>query len=244
MLHDWCRERPRPLLPFGPKWVAPLIDAPAVVATALDEIDHLPQVLPHFAGPEPFLPVEAKLPHLPMAKRPDLASGAGSRDEWIVLGNRVGAVPLGMIHVDAKDRTEHVAEVLTGREFIRDPAAVPGREIEIALGTESNAAAVVAPRGPFQDDLLGLRVRHRGIGLVRLESREAAPFRLRLRGVENVRHVEIAVLREARMEDDPVGCLADVDQEIRLRDVRAILERVDLARSRRHAEPPRARNHA
>jgi hypothetical protein len=31
------------------------------------------------------------------------------------------------------------------------------------------------------------------------------------------------------MEVDPIGRLADVDQEVRLRDVRSILERVDLA---------------
>jgi hypothetical protein len=46
------------------------------------------------------------------------------------------------------------------------------------------------------------------------------------------------------MEDDPVGCLADVEQEVRLRHVGAILERVDLAGPRRHAEPPRTRDHA
>src|SRR5262249_61083949 len=115
-----------------------------------------------------------------------------------------------------------VPECRASPEYIRDPAAGPGREIETALGSESDAAAVVPPRWPLQEDLLGRQVRHRGVGLLRLESGESAPLWLRLDGVEDVGDEEIAVLRELRVEDDPVGRLADVDQEVRLRDVGTI----------------------
>src|SRR5262249_13107159 len=116
MLDDRYRERPRPLLPLGTEWVSPLVDAPAVIAATLDKIDHRPQLLPHLAAPESSPAVEAELPHLSMPERPDLAPGAGSPDERIVSRNRVGAISLGTIHVDAKDGAEQVAEVLTGLE--------------------------------------------------------------------------------------------------------------------------------
>ena len=86
MLHQRRGELARPLLPLGPEGVLPFIDAPAVIATTLDEVDHLPEVLPHLAGPEASLPVEAELPDLSMSERPDLSPGARRVDERIVLG--------------------------------------------------------------------------------------------------------------------------------------------------------------
>src|SRR5262249_40304132 len=113
---------------------------------------------------------------------------------------------------------------------------VSGRMIKISLGTESNAAAVVAARGPFEKDLLGRQVGNRGIRLAGLEPNKPTSLRLRLQPAQNVGDVEIAVFPEARMKDDAIGRFADVDQKVCLRDVRAILECINLAGSRRHAE--------
>ena len=57
-----------PFFAFGPERVSRPPDAPAVVAALLDLVDHLPQVLADFAGPQlAGLAVEAEPPHLPQA---------------------------------------------------------------------------------------------------------------------------------------------------------------------------------
>ena len=53
----------RALAPLRLERVEPFPDAPAVVASILNEVDHFPEVLPDIAGPElAGLTVEAELP--------------------------------------------------------------------------------------------------------------------------------------------------------------------------------------
>src|SRR5579872_7265777 len=65
-------------LPLGAEGMIAYADAPAVVAAALDLVDHLPQVLPDFTRPEVArLAIEAEAPRLPQAIRVQLGPGAG-----------------------------------------------------------------------------------------------------------------------------------------------------------------------
>src|SRR5262249_32596616 len=113
MLNDGHGEFPWAFFAFGPEGGFALHDAPPVVAPALNEPDHLPKILPHFAAPESFLTVEAEFPNLSMTERPDFAPSARRVDERIILGNGVRALAIGMVHVDAQNRAEQVTEILT-----------------------------------------------------------------------------------------------------------------------------------
>ncbi len=80
-----------------------------------------------------------------------------------------------MIDVDPQDRGEPVARVLTTLERVARRAAVTQRDIQVAIGAEDNAAAVmvlerVLVRDP--DPLLALRVGHARVIGTNLEPRD------------------------------------------------------------------------
>src|SRR4051794_8709450 len=124
MLDERWDELAGPFLPLGAKGVLPFHHAPPVVAAALDEIDHLPQVLADFAGPKALLVVEAEFPDLAMAEGPDFAAGVFGADERIVLGNGILLATFGVIDINPQDRTEEVADVLAGEISISNATAV------------------------------------------------------------------------------------------------------------------------
>src|SRR5688572_1849483 len=100
-------EGPRPALASRAERVASLHHAPAVVAAAPDEIDHLPQVLPDFARPEPLRRrIEGELPDLPMAEGPDLSAGILAAGEGIIGRDQIGAVAFRMVDIQPQDRTD------------------------------------------------------------------------------------------------------------------------------------------
>src|SRR5260370_5577666 len=164
MFQDRRQNRVRALGALRPEVVRPLLDAPAVVAAFLDEMDALPQVLADTAVPEvAVLGVEAHLPRLAQAVSPDLRPGGAAVHEGVVL--RDGVEP-GIVHIDAQDLAAHIAKVLGGLVPVRDAAAVAGADVEHAVGAELEAAGVVAAGRPPEQDPLARRV-----GLWR-----AAPF--------------------------------------------------------------------
>src|SRR5262249_13192180 len=123
-----------PLLALRAEGVATLHHAPAVVAAFLDPVNHLPEVLPHLAAPQRArLFVEAVLPRLAQAVGVDLRPGALRRAEGVVLRDGVVLTRVGLIHVDAQQRAEQVAEVLAGLELVGDAAAVAGADVEVAV---------------------------------------------------------------------------------------------------------------
>src|SRR5437879_4269352 len=184
MLDDRREDRRRPLLAFGPEGVRAFLHAPAVVAAALDLVDHLPQVLADLAAPQvPGLAVEAELPRLPQAVGVDLRPGPFGLDEGVVFGNGVSEAAVGPVDVDTQDAAEQVADVLAGLQLVGDTAAVAGADVEVAVRPEAEAAAVVAARGPFDDHLLAGNV---GPGRVARggESRDPRPLGLVLRRID------------------------------------------------------------
>lgn len=69
MLDDRRDELRGTFRPFGTERVSSFSNAPAIVATFLDEVDHLPQVLSDFAAPHlTGRRVERELPNLPMTE--------------------------------------------------------------------------------------------------------------------------------------------------------------------------------
>ncbi len=134
---------------------------------------------------------------------------------------RVGLAGVGSVDVDAQDRREQVADVLAGVAAVGRArvAAVAGGDVEIAVGAELQAAAVVAAGGPVDHDRLALGVDTRRVGVGDLEARDARA--LRVAGLEDVADVDEAVLREVGMEREAVGApvagdLAEVEEQVGL----------------------------
>ena len=60
-----------------------------------------------------------------------------------------------MINIQPQDRTEQIADVLTGLQSVGDAAAIARREVKHSVRPEPQAASVVSAGGPFEDQLLG-----------------------------------------------------------------------------------------
>ena len=63
-----------------------------------------------------------------------------------------------MVDIDAEDGSGEIGEVLAGEVEVGDAAAVAGGDVEVSVGAELQAAAVVASRRPLQQDLLTLGI--------------------------------------------------------------------------------------
>src|SRR5262249_13407471 len=110
MLDDRRQDGGWAAFPVGPEWMGAFHDRPAVIAALLNQVDHLPQVLAHFAAPEVagFL-VEAVAPRLAQAVGPDLGPRAIHPDERIILGNAVVLAGLRVVDGNTEQGAEHVA---------------------------------------------------------------------------------------------------------------------------------------
>ena len=217
VLDDRRQDGGRPRLPAGPIRVAPLRDVPAVVAAAPDEVDHLAEVLADVAGPEVAGgAVEAEPPGLPQPVGPDLGPCPGEADERVVVRDRVGLAPFGVVDVDPEDRAREVAEVLP----VVGPAAVAGRDVEAAVLAEGQAASVMPERRPFDHHALGRRIAARRVVAIHAEpgdahlARPAFGGRRVLGGLVDVSQEEHAVLFEARVEGQPQDLLLQVEDQL------------------------------
>src|SRR4029453_14925005 len=99
------QDRGGPAPARRPPRLPALHDRPAVVAAALNAVDHLPQLPADVADPQVAGDaVEAHAPGIAEAVGPDLGPRSGGLEEWIVGRDRVGLARLFAVHVDAKDR--------------------------------------------------------------------------------------------------------------------------------------------
>ena len=133
--------------------MAPLEQAPAVVAALLDQVDLLPRVLPVVADPElARLPVVAQPPGIAQAVGPHLRPGAGAIDERVVPGHAVIPAGLGMIDVDpqhgALQGHRSAGRSAAGSEPLVPSPVETKRDPVVA---EGEVAAVVAVRVPLDD---------------------------------------------------------------------------------------------
>ena len=79
---------------------------PAIVATALDDVDFFPLVLAYIAGPEVAgLAVEGETPGVAQAVGPDFGASA-TVGEGVVRRDGVGLLGRGFGDVDAEDGAE------------------------------------------------------------------------------------------------------------------------------------------
>src|SRR5690606_34998506 len=118
-------------------------DGPAVVRPRLDVVELVPGVLAELGGVHVAVRVPVDALDVPVAPRVD--QGALER---IVLGHRP-------VRFGAKDLPAQALEVLRVVGVVR----VPGGDVELAVGAEGEAAAVVVDRGgDAGDDRLGIEV--------------------------------------------------------------------------------------
>ena len=125
-------------LGFGFDRLARLIRAPAMVAATLHEMNHFPQLPADIAAPQTPLGVEADLPRIAKAEGPDFRPGLRCLQKRIVGRNGVGLAVVRMIHVDAQDGRQQIADVLSGVQRVGrgGDLGVPGGNVEHAIGTE------------------------------------------------------------------------------------------------------------
>ena len=160
VLDDRLDEFARTFGPLRPERVPAFPDTPAVIAAALDDVNHLPQVLPDFAGPHRSVGrVPAELPDLAMTVRPDFRASICDADERVVFGNGVRQVAGLMINVQPEDRAKQVADVLSGFPLIRDAAAIAGCQIQKPIRAKPKTAAVVTTVRPLDQNPLRSRIR-------------------------------------------------------------------------------------
>ena len=204
-------------LALGDEDVAPLGEAPAVVAPLLDQVDLLPEVLAVLADPElARLAVEAQPPGIAQAVGPDLGPGAGAIDERVVLGHAVVPARVGMIDVDPQHGRQQVVEGLAGQVGVGAAGAVSRGDVEKAVVAEGEVAAVVAVGGPLDDQELRLRVdavRRPGGRpcIARPASPCVPPFE---RAVQA--DVDVAVALVVGMEGQADGEAVDLEQDLGL----------------------------
>ena len=189
------RDRIRPPAPIPRHRLRPFHDAPAVVAAALDEVDHLPQFPADIRDPQPSGVVEGHPPRVSQPVRPHLAAGSRHADERVVDGDRIGAgrlVPRGwlgtMVDVDPQHRREEILDRLPRSKRIGRGGVlgVSGGDVEHPVGAKLEAAAVVPPRHPSDDELFASQIDRRRIGGRDGEPGNARPFsELRLEGVDD-----------------------------------------------------------
>ena len=188
------------------------LDAPTVVSPRLDAVHHLPELPADVAQPEISCDaIERHPPRVPESVGPDLRSGAGSLDERIVGRNTVSCCVARMIDVDTKHGRQEIADVLAGVVDVRRRGGrtVSRRDVEIAVGPELQAPAVVAAGAPCQQDLFTIRIDARRICRSHTKLRDARPFR-QIRP-QDVADVAEPVRRKSRVEGEPVNGRQAVD---------------------------------
>src|SRR5579884_231381 len=124
-------------------WLRAFHDRPAIIATLLHTIDHLPELPADVADPQVTgLAIEAHPPGVTKAVSIHLGPGSGRFDERIVGRNGVRFAVGLVIHVDTQDRGEKIADVLTGVEDIRWiwVGGIAGGDVKVAVGPKVQIA--------------------------------------------------------------------------------------------------------
>src|SRR5690606_10367644 len=107
-----------------------------------------PGALADVADPEVAgFTIDAAAPRIPQAERPDLLPIGLMVLKWIALGN---GIRFAAIHINAQNLTEKSGAVLPiadGAVDIVSPTAIARGDVEIAIGAETEPAAVVVGFG-------------------------------------------------------------------------------------------------
>ena len=234
-----------------PLWVRRLPafhDAPAVVAAALDVIEHLPQLPTHIADPQVArLPIEAHPPRVAKAVRPNLAARAFQIDERIVGWNAVVLSVVGVIDVDPQNARQQVADVLPGASRVRwvRPGAVSRGNIQTAVEAKLQTATVMTAGEPGDDRGFAGRVDGRWVGVRHAKSRDVRSI-VEIRSLD-VANIAVPVLREVGMKREGIDGLytldrfAEVNHQVGLLHVGIVRKRKDLARLLNNEQPVAAR---
>ena len=132
---------------------------PSIVASLYDEVHLLDSAISNVTQEEPPRPpVEAHAERVAKAVGPDLWEGAFLPYKWIVERNAVRSV-FG-IDIDAQDLPQEAAQVLSlVADFSARRAAVPRRDVEHPIGSESEVSRLVNDSwlSNHHDDSLGGR---------------------------------------------------------------------------------------
>ena len=211
--------------------VPAVVHAPAAATRRRRPVDLLPRILADVADPQVAGdPVERPAPRIAQPERPDLV-GAGLADERIRRGDAVALAGSRSVDVDPEHLAEQARAVLGVVLGVAAGAAVAHPDVEVAVGPECHAAAVVIGIGLGDHEDLAARPERDDVRVrchpVLVDDRRAV-------GLPGVVDVELAVRRERRVEREaeqaPLAAADDerVDIEERRRG-RSGLERPDRA---------------
>ena len=226
---------------------------PAVVASLLDQVDFLPQVLTHVAAPQRArLAIESDAPRIAQPVGIDLGGLVLLADERIVRGNSVGPLAVAPVNVDPQDLSEQRIEILAVLVGIVGQAAVAGGDVQITVGPERDRPALVVPKRLLDLEQSLFRV---GVGPIRVVFRHAEPRDgnrvglLRFGGrVVDEELAVVAILRMKRQAQKSLFVLLvfvdharrDVEEHGRLLDRWIVGEHVNRALLRGHEDPIRS----
>ena len=204
--------------------LAALHDAPAVVAAALDAEDHLPQVPADITHPQVTgLGVKTHPPWIAEAVRPDFRPGTERGGKRVVRWHTIGKAGVTAVDVDAQDRCQQIADVLTGFQAVRwvRRLGVAGGNVEHPVRTEVERAAVVSASEPFEQHLTRGEIDHSWGGRLgqSITYKVRAVLLLRPQSVADKQLAvldELGMKREAKRLGQPRKLNLDVQHEVGL----------------------------
>src|SRR5439155_22619435 len=110
-------------------------------------VDHLPAFPADVADPQVAGGrVEAHAPGVAETVRPNLGARLRRLEEGVVRRHGIRFSRIFLVHVDAQNGTEQIADVLAGVESVGrvGSGAIAGGDVEAAVGAEVQVAAIVA----------------------------------------------------------------------------------------------------
>src|SRR5262249_50061106 len=121
---DGRGERMRPAFPFEVERVSAFDDAPAVIVSAPDDLDHFPLVLSDVAAPEITGRIEVNPPRVAKAVRPQFGARIRQAQKGIVFRTRITFAGRRALDIDAQHSGHEIADLLAGEVGIRIARAV------------------------------------------------------------------------------------------------------------------------
>ena len=208
MSDDGGRDRRGTGAALGEQNIVPFRRAPTVIAASFDEMDLLPLLPAHIAAPEVACgPVKTHFPRVAQPVGIDFGPRLRRCEKRIAGGDAIGLAAVRVVHVDAQDVAEQVAEVLPGDQWIgrRRNFAVPGGKVEQAVIAEGDRSAVVPATAPGEQHLLTSRINGERALLLHPEPRQARTV-IELVAVR-VGDENLLVLLEPRMKRHAVSVI-------------------------------------
>ena len=141
--------------------LAPLHNAPAVVASALYLEYQFPQIPTDIAHPKvASCFVEAHAPRVAKPIRPYFRSCSFDPDERIIWRHTISLAGLAVVDVDAKNGRQKVTDVLAGFKPVRRVRGlgIAGGNIEHPILAKVQRTTIVSARQPGDQHLAGARI--------------------------------------------------------------------------------------